>query len=518
MIKRQKWTKQEDDTLIQIMKSGKFKGKWDVIASELRKHGFNKTPKQTKTRWMNNLAPDVNKGKWNPKDMECLFEAYQHYGNRWRKIAENFEGRTDNCVKNQFFSLIRKALRTAVKLRGNKQELSCTRIINKIKPKILADFLNEEVSVCADEKLTKKTNIKTIEFVKDYVYKKPKDSINNIGAYDKLVIQACIDLLLNMNSKYLSEKNQRKIMNKPSKTVQNNEIIYDEFNIDKTESTNNVQNQHEDYNLDLEKTLFNTNQEHSGEKLYTIKKSLNKISELINATGQFDSYSYGSAENLKYSLMTLFDKLGVLAKDVKEKLACLNCEEHHLYDIANCLNFNQPKSKKLKNNGNKKEQFKTPNEFNDHVYIEKHSDRVFSIKNIDSVGLKDFDAVLSSCKSGTDSAKNFGSVLLPKSIYQDSLITCQKQNENNNTVKDFKLPQSIINPSELSVSKTKKIKISNNLNANPSIADSNIEELNNYQGCYFDFSKRPTEATNFKKSNTDNTKDKSASIFKNMFI
>ena len=60
-------------------------------------------------------------------------------GSRWKDIASKFTKRTDNGIKNQFFSIIRKSLRKACKFCGLPINPST---INTIKPKILSQFVN----------------------------------------------------------------------------------------------------------------------------------------------------------------------------------------------------------------------------------------------------------------------------------------------------------------------------------------------------------------------------------------
>ena len=51
------------------------------------------------------------KEQWTEEEEEQLYQLHEKMGNRWAAIAQLMEGRTDNCVKNHFYSKLRKALR-----------------------------------------------------------------------------------------------------------------------------------------------------------------------------------------------------------------------------------------------------------------------------------------------------------------------------------------------------------------------------------------------------------------------
>lgn len=68
-----------------------------------------------------------------------LLELHAIHNNKWKEISVEFPGRTDNGIKNQFFSIIRKSLRKAYKASGT---VFSTKLINNLRPKILSDFLN----------------------------------------------------------------------------------------------------------------------------------------------------------------------------------------------------------------------------------------------------------------------------------------------------------------------------------------------------------------------------------------
>ena len=63
------------------------------------------------TRWHNSLNPKTHKTNWSLDDSKTLLSLHKQLGSKWRKICVKFPGRTDNYLKNQFFSLLRRTLR-----------------------------------------------------------------------------------------------------------------------------------------------------------------------------------------------------------------------------------------------------------------------------------------------------------------------------------------------------------------------------------------------------------------------
>lgn len=64
---------------------------------------------------MNKLNPKISNREWTTKDGEKLFELHRKHGSAWKNISGHFKGRTDNFLKNQFFSLIRRSLRRIIR-------------------------------------------------------------------------------------------------------------------------------------------------------------------------------------------------------------------------------------------------------------------------------------------------------------------------------------------------------------------------------------------------------------------
>jgi hypothetical protein len=49
--------------------------------------------------------------EWGPKDISVLFEKHQEMGNKWTTIAKCFPSKTENIIKNFFYSSVRKLCR-----------------------------------------------------------------------------------------------------------------------------------------------------------------------------------------------------------------------------------------------------------------------------------------------------------------------------------------------------------------------------------------------------------------------
>lgn len=64
--------------------------------------------KQCRERWNNHLDPSLLKTKWSDEDDQRLRELQSELGNSWTRIAANMPGRSENEVKNRWYSWIQK--------------------------------------------------------------------------------------------------------------------------------------------------------------------------------------------------------------------------------------------------------------------------------------------------------------------------------------------------------------------------------------------------------------------------
>lgn len=175
---------------------------WDEIRIRFLKTGFIKTTKQVKLRWKNTLNPSLKKSKWTRSEQKRLFKFYHICGNQWKAIATHFPGRTDNGIKNQFFSIIRKALRAAQRLSDQNGKTSFTKEINKIRPKLLADLINGNSGIEIEEG--------SVNFVQRFAF----DEIESLEENKRERVKRVLDQLSKLNAFYIGKKTKPKKISK----------------------------------------------------------------------------------------------------------------------------------------------------------------------------------------------------------------------------------------------------------------------------------------------------------------
>ncbi|XP_071702687.1 transcription factor MYB32-like [Rutidosis leptorrhynchoides] len=107
------WSNEEDDKLISYIT--KY-GIWNW--SQMPKFaGLSRSGKSCRFRWMNYLKPNLKKGKFSKEETEILLQCHSLLGNKWSAIASRLPGRTDNDIKNYWYTHLKK--------HGSKQNLVC---------------------------------------------------------------------------------------------------------------------------------------------------------------------------------------------------------------------------------------------------------------------------------------------------------------------------------------------------------------------------------------------------------
>ena len=101
-IKMGPWDEKEDEILRQwVEKNGAYN--WTKCADYMKV----RTAKQCREHWKNSLDSNLKVGDWSAEEDLLIMKFYKKYES-WRKMIPMFEGRTENSIKNRFFSQLRK--------------------------------------------------------------------------------------------------------------------------------------------------------------------------------------------------------------------------------------------------------------------------------------------------------------------------------------------------------------------------------------------------------------------------
>ena len=101
-VKKGQWSREEDELLMKwVDKHGAYN--WNRCAEFMKC----RNAKQIREHWLNCLNPDLLKAEWNSKEEFFIFYTYQICGGSWKDIAKLFDGRTENAIKNKFYSRLR---------------------------------------------------------------------------------------------------------------------------------------------------------------------------------------------------------------------------------------------------------------------------------------------------------------------------------------------------------------------------------------------------------------------------
>jgi hypothetical protein len=93
---------------------------WSTISIEFRaRTNLERTGKQCRERYANHLQPGVKKGGWTKEEDEIILNLQARLGNQWAKMMEWLPGRSDNSIKNRFWSFHRSKNRGGVQRKAN---------------------------------------------------------------------------------------------------------------------------------------------------------------------------------------------------------------------------------------------------------------------------------------------------------------------------------------------------------------------------------------------------------------
>ena len=100
---RRNFVKEEDERLSFLVQQYGTNN-WELIASMMP---F-RNARQCRDRFRNYLSPKINLKKWTKEEDLLLINKYHELGPKWVHISQFFEGRSDNNLKNRWYTHLKK--------------------------------------------------------------------------------------------------------------------------------------------------------------------------------------------------------------------------------------------------------------------------------------------------------------------------------------------------------------------------------------------------------------------------
>ena len=103
------WTPEQECLLYDLVKTHGTHN-WSLVAEKMNIQfpTAEKTSKQCRERWCNQLDPTLNHSPWAKQEEGQLILSHMKHKNRWCDIAADLKGRHNNMIKNRFYSIFRK--------------------------------------------------------------------------------------------------------------------------------------------------------------------------------------------------------------------------------------------------------------------------------------------------------------------------------------------------------------------------------------------------------------------------
>lgn len=109
--------KEEEDKMLEEWVALEGPTKWTECSNFIK----GRTGKQCRERWFNVMCPNVVKGNWTLYEDFVIFYVYNAIGSKWAEMNKILVSRTENSIKNRFYSTLRSVALEREKVYNNKE-------------------------------------------------------------------------------------------------------------------------------------------------------------------------------------------------------------------------------------------------------------------------------------------------------------------------------------------------------------------------------------------------------------
>jgi hypothetical protein len=259
-IKKGQWSLHEDRLLKEwIEKNGPTK--WEQCGRFI--HG--RSGKQCREHWSNCLNPSLIKGDWTAEEDFLIMHFYEKCNGSWKKIIHLFNGRTENSIKNRFFSELRKIAAKGLTMTEKK---NC----NKIKLEELRNYLEEAIINTKKEFLEEKPM--TEEELNIYLNKmelKIKKKMKEENDYYECSLSTNLGDLENNGANLKNENKDTTFIKKRNRTI--------DENLDNTEKEKNSLNKISNFEEEVQESNNMMDLDENYKKTFNNQVSTNENNE-----------------------------------------------------------------------------------------------------------------------------------------------------------------------------------------------------------------------------------------------
>jgi myb proto-oncogene protein len=96
------WTLEDDEKLSRIAKENNYD--WKKVAEEFQ----GRSVSDVEQRWRHRIDPSTRKTAWTKEEDQILLMMHKRFGGKWKIIANYLPGRLSSSVKNRFYGKLFK--------------------------------------------------------------------------------------------------------------------------------------------------------------------------------------------------------------------------------------------------------------------------------------------------------------------------------------------------------------------------------------------------------------------------